>query len=200
MPAISKEQFFSMIYGVLSTAYNQQSSELNPTQPRTKFTPVSGKTILAIGRENLATVTNLSTADNYVIIAGLNPSNISVGMPINKVAGAGALNATQGYIGTITSVDATNSPIGTPLVNTRLTVVNSSGTALNNATAGALTKFTVGGIDLTNNQIPGLGDPSREVFTIGVGNPGGDMDANGSVSNLEKDFHLTGIGIRKKVK
>lgn len=205
MPAISKEQFFAMQYGVLSTSYYQGAS---PTQTKTKFTAIPGKTILAVGREGLQTATDLVTTNNKVIIAGLNPTNVSVGMPITKLSGIGALNATQGFIGAIVSVDASDGTAGT-LVNTRLTVVNSSGTALNNLTAGTLT-FVVGGIDLTNNQVPGLGDPTREVFTLANGFSkigtlfvvlsGGDMNAGGSLSNLEKDYHLTGIGIRKKVK
>lgn len=196
MPAISKEQYFSLIYGVLSTSYNQG---ISPATAAQKFTAINGKVILE-GREGLTTAINLSTTNNRVIIAGLNPVNIKVGMAINKTSGIGAFNATQGFIGSITSVDSTDGTAN-PLVNTRLTIVDANGNALNNATNGDNTfTFAVGGIDFTNNQVPGQGNPTRLVYTLTNGKNAGDLNNNGTVTNLEKDYHLTGIGIRKKVK
>jgi len=195
MPAISKEQYLALIYGVLSTSANQGAS---PTTPRQRFTPINRNSIIE-GRENLAAVANLSTANNQIIIAGLLPQNIKVGMAVNKVTGTGALNATQGFIGAIVSVDSSNATAGI-LVNTRLTVVDANGSALNHATNGDLTAFVVGGIDYTNNQVPGLGNPTRLVYTLTNGRDAGDMNNNGSVTAVERDYHLTGIGLRKKLK
>lgn len=73
---------------------------------------------------------------------------------------------------------------------------------------GAL--LAAGGINITNNQLPGLGDPPNGTYTVAVNNEtvagnviarfGGDITGDSALSNVERDYHLTGQYLIRKLK
>lgn len=72
------------------------------------------------------------------------------------------------------------------------------------------TLLATSGIDITNSRLPGLGDPASGVFTVAVNNEtvagnviarlGGDITGDSTLSNVERDYHLTGQYLIRKLK
>lgn len=168
-----------------------------------------------------ATLTT-SPATNIVTLTGdYTTRNLRPGMKVTRISGDGAFHATGPFIKAIlnerqfslvTTVGTDNVP-GATAANHATPgdiVFYAGGIVRNHAIAGAITSFCAGGIDFTNDQIKGLGDPTPQVVslansssTVGtnvVAITGGDISNNNSLSNEEKDYHLTGQGLRKKLK
>lgn len=168
-----------------------------------------------------ATLTT-SPATNVVTLTGnYTTRDLKPGMKVTKISGDGAFNATGPFIKAIlnerqfslvTTVTNANVPGATAANHATAgdIVFYAGGIVRNHATAGAITSFCAGGVDFTNEQIKGLGDPTPQVVsladsssTIGanvVALTGGDISNNNTLSNEEKDYHFTGQILRRKLK
>ena len=189
---------------------------------------VLNETTFNVGNFPKEVITNvtatLETATNVVTITSNHTTrNLVVGMLCTKISGTGAFNATGPYIKAITgektftvvtTIDTSSVP-GATVANHATAgdiVFRVGGITRNSATAGlAGMVFAVnGGINLTNNQIPGTGDPGHQLLTLAKvtdtlsGNviyvTGGDISNDGTLSNVEKDYHYTGRMLIRKLK
>lgn len=175
--------------------------------------------------ENNLTAT-LATSTNVVNLTSGTTVNLRPGMKVTKISGDGAFEDSTTYIMAITGLTSftVGQALGTDNVVTTAAnhatagniVFYVGGELRNHATLGAIT-FAVGGIDLTNNQIPGIGDPTRQTITLASSSEtitkaagggsilvclnGGNVEtANATLSLLEEDYHYTGQILRRKLK
>ena len=182
MPAISKEQFLALAYGV----YQRNLATANSN---TKFTGIAPSALLASGVDTI-TSSNIASATTTIPLAST--ANMKVGDTVTRLSGAVTMTGDR----TIQSI----------VENTSITV---SGANLGGTFPGTIT-IAVGGIDLTNEQITYAGNPARQAFTlatssstissVSVANNGGDLNKGGTLENFERDYHTTGRGLRKKLK
>lgn len=187
MGAISKEQFLALTYGVLI-------QNLGATTSRT-FTGINPQLLIAPGVDSITSGSITAATTTIPVSSTL---NMKVGDSVERLSGT----VTMAGVRTIQSI----------VENTSITV---SGNQLGGTFPGTIT-IAVGGINLTSNQIPGTGDPARQalplatststittdpnVGTVFVARNGGDLDKDGNLEALERDYHLTGQGLRKKLK
>jgi hypothetical protein len=163
----------------------------------------------------------LTAGTNVVTITNGTTSGIKVGHLVTEVGtGAGAFgNSGVVYVSAITgpttftvssdTAGTTPSNHGTPGAVT----FDIGGYIKFHTVANAIT-FRVGGVDFTNERIPGLGDLARSAFTLtNTSNlvslnavnvlaylNGGDVNISGTLQETERDYHTTGLRIQKKIK
>jgi hypothetical protein len=181
MPAISKEQFLSLARGVLIQNLGATSSQV--------FTRIDSTALLATGVD---TITSGSIGAATTTIPLSNTSNMRIGDSVERLSGS----VTMSNVRTITAI----------VPNTSITV---SGANLGGTFPNTIT-IAVGGINLSNGAVPGLGDPDRAAYRIATSSDvissvsvianGGDLNKNGSLSDLEKDYHTTGQALFKLLK
>jgi hypothetical protein len=181
MPAISKEQFLSLVRGVLIQNVGGTTSQV--------FTRIDSTALLATGVDTI-TSGNIAAATTTIPLS--NTSNMRIGDSVERLSGS----VTMSGVRTITAI----------VPDTSITV---SGANLGGTFPSTIT-IAVGGINLTNDQIPGNGNPVRLAFTIATSSDtlssvavienGGDLDKGGTLSNLERDYHTTGKALFKLLK
>lgn len=204
--------FFATTGGVLNVVHSIQSA-----------------TVFKVGNfaeyvESNLTAT-LATSTNVVNLTSGTTVNLRPGMKVTKISGDGAFQDATTYIMAITGLTSftVGQTLGTNNVVTTAAnhstagdiVFYAGGELRNHATLGAMV-FAAGGIDLTNNQIPGLGDPNRQTISLTTSSEtitkaaggsvlvclnGGNIEtANATLSLLEEDYHYTGQILRRKLK
>jgi hypothetical protein len=186
---------------------------------------VDSATQITLGSFAQRAETNLEATlvqgESTVTLTSGTTRRLEPGMKLTKISGGGAFNTTNAFVKAIlndrqftvvTTVDTSNVPGASPATHQTSGAVlfYAGGIVRNNSTAGAITSFTVGGINLTNNQVPGTGDPTPQVFSLAnatntIGTDlvclvGGDISNNGALGNEEKDYHYTGQILRRKLK
>ena len=171
----------------------------------------------------------LDNTANTVTLTSGTTENLRIGMKLTKVTVTGelgAFNTTNAFVLAITGL--TTFTVGSSLSNAGVVSTNANhsangavtfyaGGTTSNHTAGAIT-FAAGGIDLTNGQLPGLGDPTRQTLTLATSNElinrvspatnnilvclnGGNLEtANSTLGTVEMDYHYTGQILRRKLK
>lgn len=182
-------------------------------------------TVFTVGNYPEKILDNLTAtleSNNIITITSSHDtSKIVPGLKVTKVSGDGAFNATGCFVKEITgpktftvvtTIDSSSVPGSTAATHATIgaIVFYVGGVTRNHATAGAITSFLVGGIDFPNNAIYGLGDLNPAVYTLATGSStiggevvarfGGDINGNGGLANIERDYHFTGQCLIRKLK